>query len=147
MNKPKRKHFLKLPRFSGGKEMLSKFFQENLKYPAEALEKGIQGDVQVAYRVNSKGEVFDVEVEKGIGYGCDEEAVRLIKLLKHDSVKNKGIRVTASSRMKIPFRLKMTDQIPEITFEYKRAKLKQQKETVKPKQDSSQRVYSYNIDL
>jgi TonB family protein len=145
MNKPKKKQFLKIPRYSGGKDMLRKFIADNLKYPPEALEKGIQGDVIVSYRINSKGEVLDTEVEKGIGFGCDEEAVRLIKLLKHDSVRNKGVRVTASSRMKIPFRLKKTEKTTEIAFEYKRTPSPKKRETSSKKSDGSDRIYTYTI--
>jgi len=146
MNKPKKKQFLKFPRYSGGKELLRKFFAENLKYPPEALEKGIQGDVVVSYRINSDCEVFDVVVEKGIGFGCDEEAIRLVKQIKHDSVKNKGVRVTASSRMKIHLRLvKMETVDTSVTFEYKKKAPK--KEADQPKKPPGiDRIYSYTIE-
>lgn len=144
MGQSKKKQFLQIPRYSGGKELLRKFLAENLKYPAEALEKGIQGDVIVAYKINSKGEVFDATVEKGIGYGCDEEAVRLVKLLKHDAVKNKGVRVTASTRLKIPFRLKQK-KVASISYEYKAATKKQNEPTEQKKPTPNQRVFTYTI--
>ncbi|HOP04706.1 MAG TPA: energy transducer TonB [Tenuifilaceae bacterium] len=144
MGQSKKKQFLQIPRYSGGKELLRKFLAENLKYPAEALEKGIQGDVIVAYKINSKGEVFDATVEKGIGYGCDEEAVRLVKLLKHDAVKNKGVRVTASTRLKVPFRLKKI-RTTSFTYEYKTPKKRENKVTEQAKPTQNQRVFTYTI--
>jgi TonB family protein len=146
MSQSKKKQFLNIPRYSGGKELLRKFFAENLKYPAEALEKGVQGDVIVAYKINSNGEVFEATVEKGIGHGCDEEAVRLVKLLKHDSVKNRGVRVTATSRLKVPFRLKQK-KTTSVTYEYK-ATIQKQNEAAKPKKPTQKkRVFTYTINL
>jgi len=146
MSQSKKKQFLNIPRYSGGKELLRKFFAENLKYPSEALKKGIQGDVVVAYKINSKGEVFDATVEKGIGFGCDEEAIRLVKLLKHDSVKNRGVRVTATTRLKVPFRLKRK-KVASISYEYKAAEQKKEANTEQKKSTQNKRVFSYTINL
>lgn len=74
----KKKTFIKKPHIDGGKEYLNKFIKENLKYPEQALENKIEGSVIIKYNVSDRGEVFDVAVEHGIGYGCDEEAVRLV---------------------------------------------------------------------
>ncbi len=103
--KGRKKKFLKLPRLGGGRELLKKFFSENMVYPEKALENKIEGDVIIRYKVNSKGDVVEPKIEKGLGYGCDEEALRLLQLLKYQAVKNKGVRVKTRNRMKIPFRL------------------------------------------
>ena len=118
MEKSNRK-FLKLPHLDGGKEMLKKFFRENLRYPKEALEKSVEGDVVVKYKVSGLGEVFDAVVEHGIGHGCDEEALRLVGMLQYEAVKNRGVRVTSNSRMKIPFRLPKKAKTSGIKMEYK----------------------------
>ena len=64
-----------MPSFDG----LAGFLQKNISYPSRANEEGIQGKVYVQFTVNTDGSITDVQVVKGIGYGCDEEAVRVIK--------------------------------------------------------------------
>lgn len=56
-----------------------KYIEENLKYPDEAQTKKIMGPVVVKFTVNEDGTTGEHEVMKGLGYGCDEEAVRVIK--------------------------------------------------------------------
>lgn len=56
-----------------------KSISEDLKYPKEARKLGIQGKVFVQFIVNPTGELTDVKVVRGIGHGCDEEAIRVIK--------------------------------------------------------------------
>ncbi len=100
------KKFLKLPRLYGGREALKAFVRANLRYPPQALEKGIQGDVIVRFRVTGKGEVREAVVAKGLGYGCDEEALRLVGMLTYQAVKNRGVKVVANHRIRIPFRIR-----------------------------------------
>jgi protein TonB len=66
------------PEFEGGMAAWSKFIQRNLRYPYAAQEMGIQGKVFVSFVVEKDGSVSDVRVIKGIGGGCDEEAIRVI---------------------------------------------------------------------
>jgi len=57
------------------------FFQyisRNLKYPEEAREQGIEGKVFIKFVVTKDGSISNVEVDKGVGYGMDEEAMRVI---------------------------------------------------------------------
>ncbi|MDP4207778.1 MAG: TonB family protein [Bacteroidota bacterium] len=68
-----------MPDFPGGTEALSKFLSDNLKYPPTASEMGIQGRVYVKFVVNKRGEISNVTVLRGIGGGCDEEAIRVVK--------------------------------------------------------------------
>jgi len=69
----------KFPEFEGGMAAWSKFIQRNLRYPAQAQEDGTQGKVFVSFVVEKDGSVSNVAVIRGIGSGCDEEAVRVIK--------------------------------------------------------------------
>jgi len=57
------------------------FINEKLKYPEEAKKNNISGSVIVSFTVLVSGELVDIKVQQGIGYGCDEEAVRIIKLM------------------------------------------------------------------
>ena len=59
------------------KEMLM-FIYKNIKYPATAREKGIQGTVYVKYKIDEKGYVSSATIEHGIGGGCDEEVLRVV---------------------------------------------------------------------
>ncbi len=68
-------------KFGGDKDALQRFLNENLQYPKEAREKGVQGMVYVTFVVEKDGTVSDVKAMKGIGAGCDEEAVRVIKAM------------------------------------------------------------------
>jgi len=67
------------PGYPGGDEARIKFLQENIKYPEEAKELGVQGKVFVTFVVEVDGSITDVRVLRGIGAGCDEEAVRVVK--------------------------------------------------------------------
>lgn len=67
------------PEFPGGMAAWAKFIQKNLRYPYAAQESGAQGKVYLNFVVEKDGSITDVNVVKGIGYGCDEEAVRVIK--------------------------------------------------------------------
>ena len=67
------------PGFPGGEEARIRFLQENLRYPQMAREAGIQGTVFVTFVVERDGSVTDVRVLRGIGGGCDEEAVRVVR--------------------------------------------------------------------
>ena len=66
------------PEFPGGMQALVNYLQRTLKYPAAASRGNISGKVYVSFVVNTNGELTDVTVLKGIGFGCDEEAVRVV---------------------------------------------------------------------
>lgn len=100
-----KRNFIKIPTYPGGKQAFIDFIEQHMKYPEEALANRIQGLVYVNYEVNNLGEIIKVSVIKGIGYGCDEEAVRLIKLLKYEAVRNRGIKMKAEMKARIKFNL------------------------------------------
>ena len=67
-----------MPQYPGGEAAMMKFVSENVKYPQEAKDKDIAGRVFVSFVVEKDGSVSTVKVMRGIGGGCDEEAVRVI---------------------------------------------------------------------
>ena len=67
------------PEFKGGMGGLITYLQENLKYPERAQKANVSGRVFVNFIVSTTGEVFDVKVLKGFGFGADEEAVRVVQ--------------------------------------------------------------------
>lgn len=70
-----------MPSFPGGETARNKFLAENIVYPKPATESGIQGTVYVSFIVDTKGNIMDVKILRGIGSGCDEEAIRVVKLM------------------------------------------------------------------
>lgn len=69
----------KYPEFPGGMNAFAKFLQKNLHYPPSALENQISGRVTVSFIVEKDGQLTNIRILKGIGFGCDEEAVRVLK--------------------------------------------------------------------
>ena len=67
------------PEFPGGEIARLKYLRDNVKYPQAAREAGIQGIVYLSFIIEASGTVSNVEVLRGIGGGCDEEAVRVVK--------------------------------------------------------------------
>lgn len=60
------------------KEMLT-YIYGNLKYPKEAREKGIKGQVIIQFVVNKRGKIVDISLLRGIGGGCDEASLAIVK--------------------------------------------------------------------
>jgi protein TonB len=67
-----------MPSFPGGTTKFYDFISKNLKYPRKALKANVEGKVIVRFIVAENGDVSEVEVLKGIGYDCDEEAIRVL---------------------------------------------------------------------
>ncbi len=94
------------PSFPGGEAARKRFLGENLKYPQMAKESGIQGKVYVTFVVEPNGSVTNIKVLRGIGGGCDEEAVRVTKLMpKWIAGKQRGKPVRVQFNMPIKFTL------------------------------------------
>jgi len=92
------------PSFSGGEEARIKFLQQNISYPQVAKEAGIQGTVFVTFVVEVDGSVSDVKVLRGIGGGCDEEAIRVVRSMpKWSPGKQRGRPVRVQFNMPIKF--------------------------------------------
>ena len=68
-----------LPEFPGGLAGWGKYLQKNLRYPPVARESSISGRVSLSFVVEKNGKLTDVKVLRGIGGGCDEESVRVLK--------------------------------------------------------------------
>ncbi|AUD01251.1 TonB family protein [Spirosoma pollinicola] len=69
----------KQPEFKGGMQALGQFLSQNLRYPAEAQQAKVQGRVFISFIIDKDGGVDEVRVLKGIGFGADEEAARVVK--------------------------------------------------------------------
>lgn len=69
------------PEFPGGDKKRIEFLTENIKYPDQALENGVQGTVYIGFVVEKDGSITDTRVLRGIGKGCEEEAFRAIRMM------------------------------------------------------------------
>jgi len=95
-----------MPEFPGGEPALYRFLAENIKYPQMAKESGIQGRVFVTFVVEKDGSVTDVRVLRGIGGGCDEEAIRVVRNMpKWAPGKQRGKSVRVQYNLPVKFTL------------------------------------------
>lgn len=84
------------PEFPGGVEAMMKFLSKNMRYPSQARRIGTEGSVFVEFVVDQQGIITDAHVIKGIGAGCDEEAVRVVSKMppwKAGKQNGKAVRV------------------------------------------------------
>lgn len=95
-----------MPMFRGGEQKLMEFLVNNLVYPQEAIDAGIEGRVFVEFYIEKDGTVSDAKVLQGIGYGCDEEALRVVSLMpKWVPGKQRGQCVRVRYTLPIKFEL------------------------------------------
>ena len=95
-----------MPEFPGGDKELYQFIADNVKYPAEAKEKGIRGIVYVNFIVEPDGSLSNIKVLKGVGGGCDEEAIRIVESMpKFKPGMQNGEAVRVSYTIPVIFRL------------------------------------------
>ena len=94
------------PMFPGGAAALYRFLGRSIRYPAEAARQQVQGKVFVSFVVNTDGSVDRINILKGIGAGCDEEAVRVVSIMpKWQPGRQKGRAVAVKYNLPIQFSL------------------------------------------
>ncbi len=95
-----------MPEFPGGMGELMKYLAVNIKYPPLAKESGIQGRVFINFVVEPTGAISNVKVLRGIGGGCDEEAVRVVESMpKWKAGMQRGKAVRVSYNLPVKFTL------------------------------------------
>jgi TonB family protein len=142
MHKEKKdKNFVKKPVYPGGPKALRAFIAQHLKYPEAALETKTQGTVSLKYTIDHKGNVTGTDVISGLGHGCDEEAQRVVRMLKFSVPKTRGMKVLFHKDIHVHFRLpkhKPAPPAPPVQYSYTSI----QKQAVPAK-----RGYEYTITL
>ena len=94
------------PEFPGGMEALIKYLSENIKYPEQAKKDKIQGKVYISFVVEKDGSVADAKVLRGIGGGCDEEALRVVNAMpKWTPGKQRNTPVRVQFNLPVVFKL------------------------------------------
>ena len=95
-----------LPEYPGGMNELMKFLQQEVKYPKEAQEKGLQGRVIVQFIVKKDGSIIEPKVVKPVDPLLDAEAVRVVSAMpKWNPGKQRGQAVNVRFTLPISFRL------------------------------------------
>lgn len=67
--------------FPGGIGAFYQFLRNNIRYPVPAKEMGITGTVYIEFIVGKDGSITSIVLKRGIGGGCDEEALRVISIM------------------------------------------------------------------
>jgi TonB family protein len=98
-------HFSATP--AEGNSKFNKYLIENLRYPENAENNGIEGNVILELTISPLGKISNIDIKKSLGYGCDDEALRLMNEgPKWNSAKNDGVAVEGKVRVKVKFKLK-----------------------------------------
>lgn len=95
-----------MPQFPGGEAKMTEFISKNIEYPQTAQDSGIQGRVFVSFVVEPDGSTSNVKVLRGIGGGCDEEAIRVVSSMpKWKPGKQRGKLVRVAYQIPVFFKL------------------------------------------
>ncbi len=90
----------------GGTMGIVAAIQKVVRYPSQALRNGVEGRVFVSFTVDQKGDVTDVKIVKGLGYGLDEETMRAIKTLpRFIPGKQNGREVSVSFTVPVTYKI------------------------------------------
>lgn len=96
----------KMPSFPGGSAAMISFLNERLTYPQAAKDFNVEGDVFVQFVVDEEGAIRNTQVVRGLGYGCDKEALRIVKEMpRWIPGRNKGEIVPVICTIQINFSL------------------------------------------
>ena len=115
-NNNNKEQLIKSAFYEGGKKAMDEFIQKHIKYPVTALEKKVEGKVHLFLDIAKTGKVAKVKVVSGIGHGCDEEAVRVVKMMEWQVDKIRNMHVIFHQKMTINFKMPTTQE-PTINLE------------------------------
>lgn len=143
--------FIKMPEYPGGVKAIQSFIIANLKYPTEAFANKIEATVHIHYVLDAKGNVMEAKCIGNPGHGLDEEAIRVVKLLKYSPARNRKLRITFNKKIDIHFRLPATKiedatdipSIPESPNQFNYSVVASTQVLDKPKKQS----FSYSINI
>lgn len=144
-SKSKDDKFLKVPEYPGGKQALQSFINAHLQYPADALEQRLEGVVAVEYEVDDNGFIVSSKIIKGLSPSCNEEALRVVSLLKYSQAFNHGIRVTSKKKVNIYFKMSPKNIGNTMQINFSIAATNPQKEKLPEEKPEEPQNYSYTI--
>lgn len=145
MAKEKKTVFIHQPQFKGGPKELTKFIYSNLRYPKDALEAKVEGVVFIEYDIDYLGNVVATRVIQGLGHGCDEEACRVVAMMKFDVERNRGVHVLFHQKVRVMF--KMPKQVPAPQHQMQVAYTITPTAVPVPEEKPAEVTYNYTIRL
>ena len=99
------------PEFSGGIDAMHRFMHQNVRFPREARERGVQGTVFVGFVVEVDGRISNIRILRGVDECLDEEAIRVVSMMPNWTPgKQRGIPVRVQFNM--PIRFTLADETP-----------------------------------
>lgn len=126
-----------MPSFPGGQSAMKSWINSNLRYPASAEEKGIQGTVVCSFIVERDGSITNIQVEQGVDPSLNKEAVRVLKAMpRWTPGKNNGSTVRVKYTTSISFKL-------ETESEYQRNNLYQNRNYCPTRNKTRQTILPY----
>ena len=147
--------FLQKPIYPGGIQAMKAFIQRHLRYPEAARIDKVNGTVRLRMNINHQGKVTSTKIISSLGYGCDEEADRVVRLLQFEVPKQRKLRPKFHKTINIHFRYK-EEQKPSPPLQPKQVKtstqlsytISKEKPDSEEVQDDSKKSnggYSYTI--
>lgn len=101
-----------MPEFPGGKNAMHTFIGNNLGYPEKAIENKTEGRIYLNFIVETDGSISNIKILRGIGSGCDEEALRVVSLFPiWKPGMHKGQNVRVSYNLPILFKLQIVEDL------------------------------------
>jgi protein TonB len=110
--------FLQKPSYAGGPKAMRKFLSHHIRYPEAAKAGKIEGTVRIRMDIDYQGKVIGTKILAGLGYGCDEEAQRVVKLLTFQLPKLRKIRATFHKTINIHFHYPKATPAPTAELNY-----------------------------
>ncbi len=149
MKKEKKTLFIHQPQFKGGPKELTKFIYSKLRYPKEAFEAGVEGTVYIEYDIDYQGNVVATRVLQGLSPECDEEACRVVQLMKFDVERNRGVHVLFHQKVRVQFKKPKQVPAPEPQAQQQMqvAYTVTTATTPKPEEKPAQVTYNYTVNI
>jgi len=92
--------------FAGGRQQISDYFSQHLRYPENAAVRHIEGTVVVVFTVDAEGYVRQAKIRSGLGHGCDQEALRLVQAMpRWEPATINGRPVACGKTVRVDFRM------------------------------------------
>lgn len=94
------------PLFPGGKMSMEAYFEKTIQYPQRAYENFVTGEVIVGFLIDNAGNVSDAKIIQGLGYGCDDEVLRVVQAMPNwKPASHEGQAVWTSYEVPVNFSL------------------------------------------